>query len=239
MAVTLINSISSIPGSPTAGDIIRFSVVITSGIPSTVKKANGTTRETTIAVGSEYRYIGTNWLKIGGDEIVTTPLKDATVLASSEFGNMIMAAVHNSQNAGRLRQFGASLLHQALQEANPLEGSTERIILFNESTNAGNNNLGIRTGVIRHSFNDDYFAIAFIGTQSNFPNDSFPLLYIPIEIWDDTNSGQRLQYFTRGTSVGTAYIYKVSNTSFNINAPVPADLKIYGYKLSFALETPA
>ena len=75
MAVDLINAVSNIPASPTAGDVIRFGTAITSGIPSNVKKANGTTTETAISVGDEYRYISTNWMKIGGDPIPTTTIE--------------------------------------------------------------------------------------------------------------------------------------------------------------------
>ena len=130
MAATLINAVADIPASPTAGDIIRFGTQITSGIPSSVKKANGTTTETLITVGSEYRYISTNWMRIGGDVIITTPLKDADLLDSGEFADAILGAVHNDLSSGELRQFGLSLFHQALQSVNPLEVSLETTAIF-------------------------------------------------------------------------------------------------------------
>ena len=235
MAVTLINSISSIPGSPTAGDIVRFSAAITAGIPSTVKKANGTTRETAIVVGSEYRYIGTNWLKIGGDEIVTTPLKDATVLASSEFEDMIMGAVHNDQNSGRLRQFGASLLHQALQAANPLELTIETDVIFAQDiATAGTYNLSIESGSTRYSFVDYQLLVIEIATsQTVNPTTSMILA----KEWNDVYDSSRQVLISTGTAQVSTY--KVSDTSFysSVHNNVSVQ-RIVGLKINFALETP-
>ena len=258
MAVTLINSISSIPGSPTAGDIVRFSAAITAGIPSTVKKANGTTRETAIVVGSEYRYIGTNWLKIGGDEIVTTPLKDATVLASSEFEDMIMGAVHNSQNSGRLRQFGASLLHQALQVANPLGLTIEDIDIF--SRDYGSElwipnapvlgtaiDLDIKEGTTRHSFADDYFAysIVFTNQQTNdsskrIANAFMTQAQLDLELPTDYQATVG-SFISLGISSGGAIDFrKLSDTSIAFRSISTSDYlhKIIGHKFTVELETP-
>ena len=192
MAVSLINSIANIPMSPDDGDIIRFSVAITSGIPNTVKKANGTTTETAIVVGAEYRYIGANWLKIGGDEIETTPLRNATTLdVSSEAADAILGAVHNAQASGRLRQFGFAVAHQALQAANPL--SIGRVTLYDGNPSSGTNNLDIRTGSTRHNFTDDYFLIELLAEYSNQRNNHNAQKLIGAETWNASSSTDQIE----------------------------------------------
>ena len=186
MASTLINTIAQIPSNPDPGDIIRFGAVITTGIPNTIKKADGATTENRIGIGNEYRWYGTNWLKIGGDSIETIPLKDATILDSSEFENMIMAAVHNNKNSGRLRKFGSSILHRALQSANALGFHFETI--YNEtvpnnikgrtpSIPEGNINLDYKSGSSgpRYSF-DDYIFLVFFAIRETRGNYNPPRL---------------------------------------------------------------
>ena len=241
MAIDLINAISAIPSSPDEGDIIRFSTSITSGIPNIVKKANGTTRETSIIVGGEYRYIGTNWLKIGGDEIQTTPLKDATVLVESEFENMIMGAVHNSQNSGRLRQLGASILHQALQAANPLSLQFENDIIFeNDINSSGTYNLDIRTGSTPYTFTD-YQSLVFESGTS--PIDTAHATYlIPRSVFEtEYDSSRPLRVAAQaGGNSSSPEIYRVSNTSFYcmLGNNAYSIQKIIGIKVNLNLETP-
>ena len=233
MATTLINAISDIPASPTAGDIIRFGTAITSGIPNKVKKANGTTRETIIIVGSEYRYIGTNWMKIGGDEIETTPLKDITTLAESEFETMIMGAVHNAQNSGRLRKFGLSLLHQALLEVNPLSFELERETLYDNTITVDG------TYIFDNSRNiNDYLFLEF-ETLNGVVGGASTVYYIITtkNKWKRTSSTSFLRIH-ENTGATTSELYYVSDTSFYIDKSTSGnpDLKIYGYKPSISLE---
>ena len=261
MAATLVNAVADIPASPTAGDIVRFGTAISTGIPSNVKKANGTTTETLITVGSEYRYIGTNWMRIGGDVIDTTPLKDASVLDSGEFADMVMGAIHNDLASGELRQFGASLLHQALQDVNPIEVSLETTAIFerdygseinipNVSGNPVIINLDIDSGSIRHSFADGYFGYRFIFTNSQTNNASKSIM--PMFLWqEDIDISYPSGYDTdRGTFhplanlVNTDFdisIRKINDTSFRAAKTGAFGLyiqKIIGYKLEASLETP-
>ena len=264
MAATLVNAVADIPASPTAGDIVRFGTAITTGIPSNVKKANGTTTETLITVGSEYRYIGTNWMRIGGDVIETTPLKDATVLGSSEFADAILGAVHNDLVSGKLRQFGVSILHQALQDVNPIEVGLETTAIFertygselyipHSNENVLTINLDIETGTTRHSFADGYFGYLFILVNSQTNNTNKEL--VPLFIWQesidisyppnfDADKGTvHILGIESGSSTHTRIlIRKVNNTSFksthlNLNDDLYLQ-KIIGYKLETSLETP-
>ena len=264
MAATLVNAVADIPASPTAGDIVRFGTAITSGIPSNVKKANGTTTETLITVGSEYRYIGTNWMRIGGDVIETTPLKDATVLASSEFADAILGAVHNDLVSGKLRQFGMSLLHQALQDVNPIQVSLETTAIFerdygsevdipNRTESYGTINLDIESGNTRHSFADGYFGYLFIFVNSQTDNTSKEIM--PLFVWqEDIDISYPSNYHAdRGTGNilgkrGTTnpyiiHIRKVNDTSFKTQFYTVQTEELYlqkiiGYKLETSLETP-
>ena len=258
MAATLINAVADIPASPTAGDIIRFGTEITSGIPSSVKKANGTTTETLITVGSEYRYISTNWMRIGGDVIITTPLKDADVLASGEFADAILGAVHNDLVSGELRQFGFSLLHQALQSVNPLEVGLETTTIFERDygseasiarTSFTTINLDIESGVIRHSFADGYFGYLFIFTDQTTDNVSKSLgsIFLLQEVIDASyptnyHADYGFNYDVRFDTLATRVsIRKINNTSFKARAPDITGFylqKIIGYKLEAGLQTP-
>ena len=73
---------------------------------------------------------------------------------------MIMGAVHNELNSGRLRKFGSSILHQALQEANPLKITYEETDIFSRDFGSQLSiarsditiDLDIKTGQTRHSF---------------------------------------------------------------------------------------
>ena len=248
MAATLVNAVADIPASPTAGDIVRFGTAISTGIPSNVKKANGTTTETSITVGSEYRYIGTNWMRIGGDVIETTPLKDASVLDSGEFASMILGAVHNDLDSGELRQFGTSLLHQALQSANPIQVGLETTIMFernygSEVALSGTINLDIESGTIRHSFNGGYFGYLFIVTEHQAASTAKRLY--PRFIWQEDID---IVYPTGDDPIfGTAhnmsssrlfFIRKINNTSFEGRTSDTYLQKIIGYKLAVSLETP-
>ena len=253
MASTLINAVADIPSSPTAGDIVRFGTAISTGIPSNVKKANGTTTETLITVGSEYRYIGTNWMRIGGDVIETIPLKDASILDSAEFASAIMGAVHNDLDSGKLRQFGMSLLHQALQSVNPIIVGLETTTIFERAygseifipsgSTSVTINLDIESGSIRHSFNDGYFGYLFIITSSQTNNTTKRIR--PAFVWQedidityppnfDANQGTQ-----HAAGLRLIHIKKINNTSFKIAINTAEYLqKIIGYKLVVSLETP-
>ena len=255
MAVHLISAISAIPASPAAGDIIRFSAAITTGIPSTLKKVDGTTTETAIAVGSEYRYYGTNWLKIGSD-VSATPLKDVSVLASTEFSNAIMAAVHNETASGRIRKFGMSILHKALQAVNPLQLTFEHVTLYERTAQAdlpdGSTvnpvSLDIRTGVTRHNFNDGYFAFSFFSHRLNYTSrnpDGFYFAasrFVFKDRWDATqqSAGEVIQFYDIGGQ-RLPGLWKASNTSFYVWTDSGYNINIYkivGHKLKIGLKTP-
>ena len=255
MAVHLINSIASIPASPAAGDIIRFSAAITTGIPSTLKKIDGTTTETAIAVGSEYRYYGTNWLKIGSD-VSATPLKDVSVLASTEFSSAILAAVHNETASGRIRKFGMSILHKALQAVNPLGLVFEHVPLYNKTAEADLPraskttpvDLDIKTGVTRHSFADGYFAFTFFtnrGTYTDRDPDGFRFRYqrfIFKDQWDATqqSGGEAIVFIDSGAN-RLPGIWKASDTTFYVWTDTGFKINVYkivGHKLTLGLKTP-
>ncbi|MDE0398880.1 MAG: hypothetical protein OXL96_13880 [Candidatus Poribacteria bacterium] len=69
-AFTKINAVSDIPSSRMKGDVIRISTAIASNIPAILRGRDGTTTETALQVGNEYRWDGTNYVKIGdGDSI--------------------------------------------------------------------------------------------------------------------------------------------------------------------------
>ena len=257
MAVHLINSIASIPASPAAGDIIRFSAAITTGIPSTLKKVDGTTTETAIAVGSEYRYYGGPqlWLKIGSD-VSATPLKDVSVLASTEFSSAILAAVHNETASGRIRKFGMSILHKALQAVNPLQLTFEHVTLYNKTAHADLPTasktvpvqLDIRTGVTRHSFEDGYFAFTFFMTRAAY-SDRTPVgfrfnreKFVFKARWDATqqSGGETIKITDQGATRLPGF-YKASDTSFYAWTDLNFKTDIYkvvGHKLSLGLKTP-
>ena len=252
MAATLVNAVADIPASPTAGDIVRFGTAISTGIPSNVKKANGTTTEILITVGSEYRYIGTNWMRIGGDVIETIPLKDASVLASAEFASAIMGAVHNDLDSGKLRQFGMSLLHQALQSVNPITVGLETTAIFErdygsetEIASPTTINLDIESGITRHSFADGYFGYLFIvvnQTADNINKRIYPFIMFQEEIDIIYPSNYTANYGTE-YNIGSnrVSIRKINNTSFyarRTGASSPYLQKIIGYKLETSLETP-
>ena len=254
MAVHLINAISAIPASPAAGDIIRFSAAITTGIPSTLKKVDGTTTETAIAVGSEYRYYGTNWLKIGSD-VSATPLKDVSVLASTEFSTAILAAVHNETASGRIRKFGMSILHKALQAVNPLQFSIEDVTLYNrtaitdlpQSSNTVPISLDIRTGVTRHNFDDGYFAFTFLGRRTTYTTKSANAYRYQVERfilkhrWFATQDGNEVINLNDSGVTDTPRIWKASNTTFFAHAGVNKVTGLYsiiGHKLKLGLQTP-
>lgn len=255
MAVYLINAISAIPASPAAGDIIRFSAAITTGIPTTLKKVDGTTQETAIGVGSEYRYYGPNWLKIGSD-VSATPLKDAPVLAATEFSNAILAAVHNETDSGRIRKFGFAVAHKALQAANPLGVSFEDVTLYERTASADIPvssvtvpvQLDIKEGVIRHSFNDGYFAFTFFRGRSSYSlrnpsgfvhTDS---RFILKNRWFATqNAGGEVIPFSPSNETSLPRFWKASDTSFYAFTDTSKKINIYkivGHKLLFTLQTP-
>ncbi len=253
MAVHLISAISAIPASPAAGDIIRFSAAITTGIPSTLKKVDGTTTETAIAVGSEYRYYGTNWLKIGSD-VSATPLKDVSVLASTEFSNAILAAVHNETASGRIRKFGMSILHKALQAVNPLQLQLETVTLYEVTSNddipissiTNPIQLDIKQGITRHNFNDGYFAFEIYKGRDpysprnpdGYAHDESIIVFK--DRWFATQqSGGEVIKFAGTSKVPT--VWKASNTSFFgwAESGFKTDIfKIEGHRLTLNLKTP-
>ena len=101
MAYTEIAAVSAIPINAQIEDIILFTTVITSGIPSNVKRSDGVTTETMINIGDEFRFNGTIWRRIGPDPIVTTPLRSATLADISEADTMILGGVHTDTPAGQ------------------------------------------------------------------------------------------------------------------------------------------
>ena len=231
MATYLINAIASIPSNPQDDDVIRFGTPITTGIPSTIKKADGTTTEDAIVVGYEYRYFSSQsaWLKIGGDPIITTPLRDAPVLATSEFLSAILGAVHTNNPDGRLRKLGFALAHQALQEVNPLEISSEEVVLYAKQSTSitANTSLDIKTGITRHLFDDGYtFIAAFLGSSAT---KNFTM--VPIDEFRDTNNTFRLT-----SSINIRY---VNDTTFRLlGSGGQQTLEIKGISFSIELETP-
>ena len=252
MAVTLINAVADIPASPTAGDIIRFGTAITSGIPSSVKKANGTTTETAILVGSEYRYIGTNWLRIGGDPIQSSPLKDASTLADGEFETAILGAVSNGLNSGRIRKFGFEKAQQALQAENPIQIDIEGTEILQRaygseiegsSLSPGSTvNLDIREGTTRHSFADGYFGYLFIFVNHRTNNASKSIYRVfmmqeEIDISYPPNYSENSGLIGPITSTNNFAIRKINNTSFKFFGGDTLQ-KIIGYKLELSLQTP-
>lgn len=242
MAVSLINAVANIPedANSSDGDIIRFSTTITSNIPSKVKKADGTTTEDDIKAGYEYRRITSGssvlWMKIGGDPLQITPLKDVLTLASGDFENAIIGAVHNSANSGRIRKLGLSLLHRALQSVNPLELSiTTEIIFAQDIASAGTYNLSIKTGSERYKFSDYQFLIFECGWDQTEP--LFPSA-IPTEAFENRYTSTKSARI-RAEGSGTVEFYRVSDTSFY--STITGDFsiqRILGVKVGVALETP-
>ena len=255
MAVHLISSIAQIPASPAAGDIIRFSAAITTGIPSTLKKIDGTTQETAIGVGSEYRYFSPNWLKIGSD-VSATPLKDAPVLAATEFSNAILAAVHNETASGRIRKFGIAILHKALQAVNPLQLEFEDVVLYERTADADIPessatlpiDLDIKTGVTRHNFNDGYYAFTFFRGRNSYATrnpDGFNHSddrFVSKARWFATQkAGGEVVRFSDAGVTRLPSVWKASDTSFFAYVDVGFKntiFKVVGHKLTLGLQTP-
>ena len=238
MATYLINAIASIPSNPQDDDVIRFGTPITTGIPTTIKKANGTTTEDAIGVGYEYRYFASQsaWLKIGGDAIVTTPLRDTPVLATGEFAGALLGAVHNDKASGRLRKLGLGILQQALQAVNPIKVSIQKDTVWTGNPPGNiwvNKDLNIKSGTTRYNF-DDYI---FMQVIYNFNYSEL----IPISDFKMTNQTNYLVVSPSKTDTAGAHVAYNNNTSFytrrrgNYAAHIN---RIDAYKLVVSLETP-
>ena len=168
MAYTEIAAVSAIPINAQIEDIILFTTVITSGIPSNVKRSDGVTTETMINIGDEFRFNGTIWRRIGPDPIVTTPLRSATLADMSEASTMILGGVHTDTPAGRIRKFGLKFLQQLLQSVAPTQLNIMYDVIYKNDSGfpAGNGpgdtqNLDIKSGTTPYDFSDYTFFIAF------------------------------------------------------------------------------
>ena len=249
MATYLINAIASIPSNPQDDDVIRFETPITTGIPSTIKKADGTTTEAAIGVGYEYRYFASQsaWLKIGGDPIITTPLRSATLADMSEASTMILGGVHTDTPAGRIRKFGLKVLHQLLQSVAPTQlNITYDVIYKNDSgVPAGNGaggtqNLDIKSGTTRYDFSDYTFFIAFF-LRGTVPSIKPSRVYYGSTLFLGPDFLDKNRSYGYHNGNRSTWIWKTSNTSFRIHRTHTSGSKLFamhGYKTPVSIGTP-
>lgn len=180
------------------------------------------------------------------------PLKDEPILSDSEFEDAILGAISDGTAQGRARQLGIALLHQALQEVNPLQLVTESTTLYKRTTQTDlpNSslttaiNLDIKQGTTRHNFNDGYFAFTFFRGRHNFANTnpdrySHETILVFKDRWFATQQagGEIIQY----GGIRPPRVWKASNTSFFSFSAAGFKTDIYridGHKLSLNLQTP-
>ena len=181
------------------------------------------------------------------------PLKDEPTLSDSEFEDAILGAISDGTAQGRARQLGIALLHQALQEVNPLQLTVESTTLYERtaitdlpaSSLTTPINLDIKEGATRHNFNDGYFAFTFFSSRTNFTNPnpdrySHRTIFVFKDRWFNTQgAGNEVIQGYVGTS--PPRIWKASNTSFFAFVAAGNTTSLYridGHKLSLNLQTP-
>ena len=177
-------------------------------------------------------------------------------LSEAEEKKAIFGLISDATTTGELRQMTLGQQAAAQQRVSPksqLEGERTELVSYSgedianrvqvsSGNNINTNNLAFRTGMIRHSFDDGYFALEIHFRSRRAANAGIWRVYptiIPIEAFNaPTSHTDRLPTFISwrvNSSPTESGIYRVSDTSFAVFDLNQANYyyvsAIYGLKL--------